>query len=247
MKSSERRKTALWVFLVWFFSFLCYTPMLLDQLGAPVPAALFSLKYGFLLVPALVTLLFSAGKPGGLARFARGFRRITRKEAVFCGCAALAGISFTSLCSLVKQIDFFGSAYSSLLSMAGSCVYLFVTALLEEFAWRGWLFQHILAVGGRPAALFFTGAAWAVWHLPMWLIRNSLGLREVAPLFLWAMLLSVVLGLFYEAFGNLISAALLHMLFNTCFLAPTAYQNILVLFGIVLFLSFEKWRGKTQN
>lgn len=219
MKSSERKKTALWVFLVWFFSFLCYTPMLLDQLGAPVPAALFSLKYGFLLVPALVTLLFSAGKPGGLARFARGFRRITRKEAVFCGCAALAGISFTSLCSLVKQIDFFGSAYSSLLSMAGSCVYLFVTALLEEFAWRGWLFQHILAVGGRPAALFFTGAAWAVWHLPMWLIRNSLGLREVAPLFLWAMLLSVVLGLFYEAFGNLISAALLHMLFNTCFLA----------------------------
>ena len=84
MKSSERRKTALWVFIVWFFSFLCYTPMLLDQLGAPVPAAFFSLKYGFLLIPALVTLLFSAGKPGGLARFARGFRRITRKEAVFC-------------------------------------------------------------------------------------------------------------------------------------------------------------------
>ena len=84
MKSSERKKTALWVFLVWFFSFLCYTPMLLDQLGAPVPAALFSLKYGFLLVPALVTLLFSAGKPGGLGSFTRGFRRISSNGTVFC-------------------------------------------------------------------------------------------------------------------------------------------------------------------
>ena len=34
----------------------------------------------------------------------------------------------------------------------------------------------------------------AIWHIPMWLIRNSLSLAEMIPLFIWAVLISIVLG-----------------------------------------------------
>ncbi|MCI9316678.1 MAG: CPBP family intramembrane metalloprotease, partial [Oscillospiraceae bacterium] len=87
-----------------------------------------------------------------------------------------------------------------------------------------------------------TGIAWALWHIPMWAVRNSLGPAEIAPLLLWAVLISGALGSFYCAYENLLSVSLLHMAVNICFLAPAAWNSALLLGGILICCAFKKYR-----
>lgn len=224
-----RTETALWTGTVYLLSFLCYTPMLFQRLGYPVPAALLSLKYGFVLVPALVSLLFRVRR--GPAEKRPALSRISWRELAVCGAAAAAGLLVTAGYSAAAGISLYGSAYPTAASFAGSCAYLFLTALAEEAAWRGFLFRRM--TGNVLGASLGTGIAWAVWHIPMWAIRNALGPAEILPLFLWAVLLSVVLGVFYRTFGHIASAALLHMTFNVCFLAPAALNDLVLLLGVL--------------
>lgn len=67
-----------------------------------------------------------------------------------------------------------------------------------------------------------------VWHIPMWTIRNSLGFGETAAYVVWTVLISLILGKLYLINKNIIMTALLHMLFNTCFIAPVQYNIVLV-------------------
>lgn len=71
---------------------------------------------------------------------------------------------------------------------------------------------------GREMALSagIVGMIWAVWHIPMWTVRNSLGPEEVIPLLIWAVLISLILGMAYFQFENLLSVSLLHMVFSPC-------------------------------
>lgn len=96
------------------------------------------------------------------------------------------------------------------------------------------------AKGKEIRASLFVGLVWAIWHIPMWSIRNSLSFWEIVPLFLWTLLLSLVLGMFYGAFENLFSVALLHMVFNVCFLAPAWYNSIVIFVGIAAWLLYRK-------
>ena len=47
----------LWILTVYALSFICYLPMLLQRSGLAVPEALLYLRYGFLLVPALISTI----------------------------------------------------------------------------------------------------------------------------------------------------------------------------------------------
>ena len=230
----------LWIFVVYLVSFSCYAPMLLERLGAAVPDGLLSLRYGFVLAPALVSIAFLTHEHGLKYFFHQNIRRVSLKEWGLCIAAALTGILFTCVCLSASRNH--AATYPTIPALAASCAYLFVTALVEETAWRGFFFRRTAAGGDGAAAAVLTGIVWAGWHIPMWSIRNGLGAAEMVPLFLWAVLLSLVLGLFYNKFTNLISAALLHMTFNVCFLAPMEYNAALLFAGIIFWRVIRKRR-----
>lgn len=228
------RRLAWWVCIVYLVSFSCYVPMLLARSGAEVPGGLLALRYGFVLTPALVSGAFLLREHGLGAWLRRSFKAISLREAAVCLLAALLGVLVTAVCSRLGETDLFHDAYPSTVSLAAGCVYLFVTAVIEEAAWRGFLLRRIAAVAGRWRGVVLTGAIWAVWHIPMWSIRNALGLADIVPLLTWAILISVVLGVFFDTFGNVLSAALLHTAFNVCFLAPMQYNIALLLLSVLM-------------
>lgn len=239
----NRAKIALWIAAVYILSSACYVPMLLQQSGFAVPEPLLYLRYFFVPAPALVSILFLAGERRVKTWFAGRFRRISPKELAVCAAAAAAGGAITCWYSAAQRVDLFGGTYRTPASLAASCAYLFVTALAEEAAWRGFLLRRVVSRGGgQAAAVGLTGIAWALWHIPMWAVRNSLGPAEIVPLLLWAVLISGVLGSFYCAYENLLSVSLLHMAVNICFLAPAAWNSALLLGGILICCAFKKYR-----
>lgn len=239
--------TLLWAGAVYLISFGCYVPLLLKQCGKTVPGGLLSLRYGFVLVPAVISLIAWAREGNIKACLLRHFKPISFKEAGLCGAMALAGIAVTCGYSFVEKTDLFAGTYSSMASLAGNCVYLFATALAEEAAWRGFLFQRLAEGGSHPTAAAVSGVLWAVWHIPMWSIRNSLPAGEIAALLLWAVLLGSLLAIFYKKFSNLVSAALLHLACNVCWLAPAKYNVPVLLLGSLLCWSIQQWRKNRKN
>lgn len=229
-------KRVLWLSVVYALSFACYLPMLLRRNGAAVPEPLLCLRYGFVRVPALISAVFLLRGHGVRIYWLDCFRRISPKEFLTWLVISLSGIFITCGYSLWNKTSLFSSVYPSVLSFVSSAAYLFLTALAEELAWRGFLLKCAAPGRGNTAAALLTGAFWAVWHLPMWMIRNSLSLEELLPLFFWTVLVSLVLGIAYFRFENLLSAALFHMTFNLCFLAPAAYNSGILLLGILLYL-----------
>ena len=241
-------KIFLWVCAVYLVSFGCYLPLLLEQSGKTVPGGLLLLRYGFVLVPAAVSLAVWVCEGSIKDCLLRHFKRISRREAGLCGVMALAGITVTCGYSLAEKTGLFASTYPSVLSLAGGCAYLFATALAEEAGWRGFLFRRMAEGKDRLAAAAASGGLWALWHIPMWWIRNALPVAEIAALLLWAVLLGIVLSLFYSAFSNIVSAALLHMTCNVCWLAPAKYNVPALLLGLLLCRALQKRaQQKKQN
>ena len=244
MRTKQARMT-LWTGAVYLLSFLCYVPVLLQRLGAAVPGGLLSLRYVFVLIPAAVTVFFLMRGRQVKHYLAARLKGISLRELALCAAAALAGVLVTCGYSLTVNTNLYASAYPSIGALAASCGYLFLTALAEEAAWRGFFFHNLAAGGKRMRAAVLTGAVWGIWHLPMWILRNSLGLPEVLPLLVWVLLVSIALGMLYGISGSILSAALLHMLCNVCFLAPTAWNSAalsLCILAAVCEKSFKKSR-----
>lgn len=47
----------MWIILVWIISTLCYMPLYFDKLGYEVPNTLIQMKYLFVVVPAIFSLI----------------------------------------------------------------------------------------------------------------------------------------------------------------------------------------------
>ena len=102
-------KTVLWILAVYIFSFVCYLPMMLKQFGIMIPDVLLYLKYCFVLVPALVSVIVSIHKHNLKTYFTCNFKRISLKELTICIVTALIRILITYCYSFVKRIDLFGT------------------------------------------------------------------------------------------------------------------------------------------
>lgn len=223
-----------WTILVWGISFGCYLPTLLEKNGIDVPEAFIAAKYLFVIVPLAVSVIFAVLR-GEFKKWFTGLfaEKIRLKPILFCAATGTVGLSFSFVYSLVAgERGLFANAFPSALSVIAGCAYLFVTALAEESAWRGFLLNDLSGERGEPFALIYTSVVWAVWHIPMWTIRNSLGIGETALYFSWTVLISLVIGKFYLKNKNLITTALIHMLFNVCFIAPVRYNVILAGVGV---------------
>lgn len=142
-----------------------------------------------------------------------------------------AGILGSYCYSFIVGADVFKSIYLTVTSLLTSCIYLLITAFVEEIAWRGFLLER-LSFQKKIGSVIFVGVVWAVWHMPMWIIRNSLGIEQIVCLCIWTLLVSVVLGITYYQCRNILLIAILHATFNICYLAPMQY-NIVVLAAVI--------------
>ena len=227
-----------WTALVLLLSYLCYVPMFFEKKGIHISQVLLSAKYLFVTIPLVVSILFSL-KDNHLKKWlwALFAEKINYKAIFSCVIFGSVGLSFSIIyCLIVRDKDLFTNSYPNALAVVINCSYLFVTALIEEIAWRGFLLNRITAAKGKKTSLVYVGIIWAIWHIPMWLIRNSLSLAEMLPLFIWAVLISIVLGMLYCRFRNIFSVSLLHMIFNICFLAPTGYNIIIIFLSLIALL-----------
>ncbi len=240
----DKIRIALWIFIVYVFSFLCYTPMMLKKLGIEFPNMLTYLKYFFVIMPALVSIIFILCEQN-LKKFLIGnFKKVSLKELFICMIIALVGIVTTFFYSFFGKIDLFTD---SMVVFLINCVYLFITALIEEIAWRGFLLRNLFTKNKKIKVIIFVGVIWTIWHIPMWLIRNSLPILDILYLSIWTMLISIILGVLYYVYENIFSVALLHMIFNVCFLAPVKNNNIVIMFFSIVAIILFKNKKKISN
>ena len=238
MKNKLYIQTVIWTIAVWGLSFACYLPMLLKNIGVQIPEVLTAAKYLFVAVPFAVSAI-CASKQGFKKWFLSLFSdKIRIKTILFCTAIGAAGLIFSLVYSIISDDkDLFARNYPTFFSIIIGIIYLFFTAFIEECAWRGFLLNELSNKKGTVPALIYTGISWAVWHIPMWTIRNALGFGEIAFYFIWTVIVSVIIGIFYLSNKNVVTATLLHMLFNTCFIAPVQF-NILpaAIIALVAFL-----------
>ena len=238
MNTKLNIEVLLWTALVLILSCLCYLPMLLEQKGIYISRVGLGLRYLFVTIPALVSIFFNL-KHRCLKNW---FYTLLSEKAtlqVIFSCILLGsiGVCFSIIYGLiVGEKDLFTSSYPSALSIVINSSYLFLTALIEEIAWRGFLLNKISAEKGKKIALVYVGVIWAIWHIPMWSIRNSLEFREIYIYFIWTILISFVLGTLFFKYKNVLIISLAHMIFNTCFVTPVKYNCILL--GCILGFRF---------
>ncbi len=225
---TTKLKITLWVSAVYVLSFICYVPALLEQNGIIIPNIVLYLKYLYVCIPAIVTIFLLICELNVKVLFFHMLSgEITVKYILIWAICLGVGIMSSYCYSFIVGADVFKSIYLTVTSLVSSCIYLLITAIVEEIAWRGFLLER-LSFEKRISSVIFVGVVWAVWHMPMWIIRNSLGIEQIVCLCIWTLLVSVVLGITYYRCRNILLIAILHATFNICYLAPMQY-NIVVL------------------
>ena len=240
---TNKLKLTLWVSAVYVLSFICYVPALLEQNGIIIPNGLLYLKYLYVCIPAMAAIFLLICGQNIKAYVTRMFSgKITTKYILVEVICMAVGI-FGSYCySSIVKTDVFKNAYPTVISLLTSCIYLLITAFVEEIAWRGFLLEQLPFK--KIKSVLFVGAVWAVWHMPMWIIRNSLGMEQIVCLCIWTLLVSVVLGIAYYQCRNILLIAIMHATFNICYLAPIQYS--IVVLAVIFFVGmlFVKKLGK---
>lgn len=112
----------------------------------------------------------------------------------------------------------------------------------EEIGWRGYALPRIQTGHSALAASFILGALWALWHVPSFLMRNSLHQSQpFLPWMVWLLLMTIVLTWLYNnTGGSVLIAWLYHAAVNYAgFLVSATMRgrvlvSVLVLVAVVL-------------
>lgn len=230
----------LWIILVWIISALCYLPLYFEQLGYAVPNALLQMKFLFVIVPILFALVFVSRKTS-IKKWIKGLfaQKVYMEPLILCGIIASCGIFCTSILEK-KAWDGVALLFNTL--------YLFCMATLEEIAWRGFRLESILQKKTERIAIMTVSFEWTVWHIPMWMIRNAIGISEIAFWLMYTILVGNIIGKCMMRYKNILVPIILHTIFNVCFLMSIKAGVIVVLciwIGVRTYITF-KLRRKTS-
>lgn len=238
-KHTNKLKVLLWIFIVYISSFICYVPVLFERWGIAVSNGLLLLKYLFVCIPAMTAVLLSICEHTFKTYLLRMFSgKIAVKHIMAWVVFTITGI-LTSFCySFYTRADVFQNTYPSVTTLLTACIYLFLTAFVEEAAWRCFLLEWLSSKEKSICSILLTGAIWTAWHMPMWIIRNSMGIEQILYFCIWTLLVSVVLGATYYQCRNVLLAAMLHTTFNICYLAPVKYNIVVLAVLIVMGILF---------
>lgn len=229
----------MWTLLVWAFSAICYCPMYFSHQGADVPAMALNLKYLFILMPLFFTFLFLL-RSKGVKKWAKGMFEFRFQPEAFTLCliAAVVGVSLSTI--LTKQ-------EWKPQSMLVGAAYLFCMAWIEETAWRGYRLKAVMRDRKDATAILLVSAEWAIWHIPMWVIRNGIGMGEIVFWILYTVTVGCILGKSFARYRNILVPVLLHTIFNVCFLMPIRINLVVVLSIWIAFVLFERVKDKQKN
>ena len=241
------KEVLLWTALVLILSYLCYLPMLLKRAGVPISEAIVTSRYLFVVVPLAVSIFFVIKHKQVRNWLSALFAEKIGMHAILsCVVLAMVGLSFSAIYYLIAgDKNSFSSIYPTVISAVVSCGYLFITAMIEELAWRGFLLSKLSMAKGKPAALIYVGIVWTIWHIPMWTVRNSLEFGEILVYSVWTIFVSIVLGFLFYRYKSILVVSLSHMVFNTCFFAPVVYNTILL--GLMLVLLFPTLKRELRS
>lgn len=232
---------------------LWFTAAALQRMSAP-PTAVNTLLLAGILMPAVVAFLtVQPGEKDGRGFFAHPLLRALvpdRVSPTLVGFAAAVWIYLAFRMSLSSEL----LLRDVLLHYVTGFVMLLFSGGAEEFGWRGVLQPASVERFGVVGGTVLTGLVWGIWHAPLWLVEGSF--QSGMPF--WYVLvagvaLSAVLYLTYRISGSLISAILLHMLYNA-FLEvssvdfwPTPSFIVIMSGGAILALTVLKVRSDTYR
>ncbi len=185
------------------------------------------LKYLFVCIPAITSISFLMYEHKIKTYFAQMFCSIITVQQIFRWIILVAvGISISFFYSIKTGDNVFQDSYPSIRTLLIGCIYLLITGLVEEIAWRGFLLEQVSFERKGIFNIVFVGIAWTLWHMPMWIIRNSLCTEQIIYLCIWTILISFILGITYYQCKNVLLIALVHAAFNISYLAPMQYNII---------------------
>ncbi|MEK4229310.1 CPBP family intramembrane glutamic endopeptidase [Solibacillus sp. FSL H8-0538] len=105
-----------------------------------------------------------------------------------------------------------------------------VSALLEEFVWRGNIYYYLRKVFNFSATSFIISAIWSIWHLPIALLYKPYDQVVPVTLIYFALLfiLSLVICLFREKSGSVLPATIVHGPLNVFYLSDGLRMTVSV-------------------
>ena len=228
----------MWIIFVWIVSTFCYLPLHFERLGYVVPNTLIQMKYLFVIVPIIFGLICVRRRTSIKKWLGNLFASKIEFEAMgVCGVIALCGILCTSILNR--------EAWNGV-SLLFSTLYLFLMATLEEIAWRGFRLESMLRKTEKCAILVIS-LEWAIWHIPMWMVRNSLGLNEILFWLVYTVFVGNILGRFMIWYKNILVPIVLHIIFNLCFLMPIKINVMVVFCVLVGVLILGRIKGKRNT
>lgn len=229
----------MWTLLVWIISTICYVPLFISHQGMEVPSMILNLKYFFVLVPIFLTLVFLL-RNKGLKKWLIGMFEINVQVGalLFCLIIAVTGVLFTNILTMQEW---------ELQTLLVGIAYLFLMALLEEVAWRGYRLRIVATNKKEMVAILLVSLEWAVWHIPMWMLRNLIGIGEIIYWILYTVIVGCILGKAFMRYRNILVPILLHTIFNVFFLMPIHINMFVVLSILVVNILFEKIEGRLKN
>ncbi len=102
-----------------------------------------------------------------------------------------------------------------LLGLAPLFLSTFVAAIPEELAWRAFALPRLQARNGALVASLIVGFLWALWHLPLLLVKDSvMSTYPLLPFFVQSMALTVVYAWLYNSTGSALIITIFHAVSN---------------------------------
>ena len=211
---------------MWLLSALCYLPMYLEQQGLAIPHGILNVKYLFVAMPLFISLLMLLSEKRSIKKWLKNLfsKRIKPGTWIIC--------ILTALCCIFCTY-FFGEETWDISSLVPNIIYLLFMAALEELAWRGCLLHDMLKGKSKFTALLCVSLGWAVWHIPMWTVRNSISAPELPYWLIYTVLVGLILGIHMIKTENAAVPIVVHTVFNTALLTPVKISILAALFALI--------------
>jgi membrane protease YdiL (CAAX protease family) len=173
------------------------------------------------IAPHVAALVITAVE-GGLAGLRAFYRRVLRKVPL--GWAIVA-ICVSPIIYLIRDVIYVGLslAHGAFFRHPPRTVSMLIIGQLvvvlgEEPGWRGFALPRLIARFGPIGGTLLLGIAWAVWHLPLFMIAGTSQYRTgflpfALMLLAWSMVITLLV---LRAQGSVIPAMLFHASVNIC-------------------------------
>lgn len=131
----------------------------------------------------------------------------------------------------------------SMAALFVTCIFLLIAALGEEIGWRGVALPTLQGRYSALASSVILGLLWGAWHIPFWLLMDTIdqfGSMYLALNFLLLPLTFFITWIFNHTRSSLLMPVILHLTFNivnTVLLPVTSYLTAFAFFIILNWLA----------